>query len=78
MITHESIEIFNKKIMFFLLLLSAISQNVFLHNNVLIHRLDIFLIFITKNANADGIPFFDFVNASNFDWKIYVFKIKSL
>ena len=31
---------------------------------------------MTKNTNADGILFFDFVNVPNFYWKFYVFKFK--
>ena len=38
--------------------------------------LNVFLIFMTKNTNADGVLFFSFVNVSDFYWKIYVFKIK--
>ena len=37
-----------------------------------------FLIFITKNTHADGIPFFDLVNVSNFCWTLYVFKTNFL
>ena len=35
-----------------------------------------FYILIDKNTSADRIFFFNLVNASNFDWKFYVFKIK--
>ena len=35
----------------------------------------LFLIFITKNTNANVYIFFDFVNVFNFDWKIYIFTI---
>ena len=59
MIIHESIEIFKKNI-FFLFLLSIISQDVFLKKITLIHRLYVFFIFITKNTNANGILFFFF------------------
>ena len=48
--------------LFFSLLLSIISQHVFLHSIVLIHKLDIFLYFLSKNTNANGILFFIFVN----------------
>ena len=59
MIIHESIEIFKKNI-FFLFLLSIISQDVFLKKITLIHRLYVFFIFITKNTNANGILFLFF------------------
>ena len=45
MIIHESVEITDKNIVFFLLLLSKGSQHVFLRNIFLKHRLDIFLFF---------------------------------
>ena len=35
-----------------------------------------FLIFITKNTNADRITFFNFVNVFSFYWKFYGFKVK--
>ena len=35
-----------------------------------------YLFLITKRANDSRIPFFNFVKVSNFDWKLYVFKIK--
>ena len=62
MIIHESIEIFKKNI-FFLFLLSIISQDVFLKKITLIHRLYVFFIFITKNTNANGILFFFFFSS---------------
>ena len=34
-----------------------------------------FLVFITKNINIDTILFFNFVNISNFNGKLYVLKI---
>ena len=42
-----------------------INQDAFLCNVFLIYKLDVFLIFVNKNTNTDGILFFDFVNVSN-------------
>ena len=57
-----------------LLFLSTINQNVnwkyFWHMGWIF-----FLVFITKNINIDTILFFNFVNISNFNGKLYVLKI---
>ena len=68
-IAQLPIEIIDKKI---------IGQYLFLRNNFFFDTWIGFflLIFVTKNANADGIIIFDFMNVSNFDWKFYFFKIK--
>ena len=34
-----------------------------------------FLLIINENTNADRILLFEFENVSNFNWKIYVFKV---
>ena len=65
MAVHELIKIFDKNIVFFLLLLSVISQYVFLHNIVLIHRLDAFLYFDSQNNNTNRILSFNLLNVSN-------------
>ena len=75
MIIHKSIEIIDKNIFFFPFLINK-KSTCFSSQHFLMHRLDIFLIFIIKNANANGTLFLDFVNVSNFDWKFYAFKIK--
>ena len=55
-----------------------INQHVFLRNIVLIQKLNVFLYFHSQKTNADGILSLDFVNVSNFDWKLYFFKINSI
>ena len=35
-----------------------------------------FFILITQKTNVDGIPFFNFMNVSNFGWNFCDFKIK--
>ena len=65
MIIHESNKTFDKNIMYFFLLLLTINQHVFLHSIFLYTDWILFLIFITRNPNGDGIILFDFVNFVN-------------
>ena len=58
-----------------LLLLLIINQHAFFTKLLGCINWMFFLIFITKNTNADGISFFSFLCISNSDWKLYVFKI---
>ena len=54
------------------------NKSIFFLHNIVYTDWIFFFIFITKNENADGTFFSDFVNVSNFDWMFYVFKINSL
>ena len=48
----------------------------FLGNTFLIRKLNVFPYFHNQKHECQVILFFIFVNARNFDWKLYVFKIK--
>ena len=61
MIIHERIKNFDENsVFFFLFLISIINQHDFLRNVALIHRFDVFFIFIAKNTNAVDFFFFFF------------------
>ena len=66
MIIHESNKTFDKNVIYFFLLLLTINQHVFLHSIFFLYtNWILFLIFITRNPNGDGIILFDFVNFVN-------------
>ena len=78
MIIHESIEIIDKSMCIFYPPINKkwtcfSTEDFFWYRNLMF-----FLVFITKNANADVILVLDFVNVSDIGWKVHVFKIKCL
>ena len=76
MIINECIEISDKNIVF--LSPSPINnKSTCLSSQYFFNTWIFYFVFITKDANANIIIFFNFVNVSSFYWKFYVFKIKS-
>ena len=73
MIIHESIKNFDKNAMFFLLLQSRISQDVFLCSSVLIHRLNIFPYFYNQKRYCRWNSFFRFCECLYFWLENYLF-----
>ena len=68
---NKSIKIFKNSVSILLLIFFSFLNTFFWYVKWMI-----FLIFTTKNTNANGKRFFNCVNVSNFDWKYFVFKIK--
>ena len=82
MIIYESIEInqsIDKNILFFFSPSPINNKTTCFSSQHLFWYMDwmFCLIFITENVNPDGILFPDSMKVSSFDWKFYVFRIKS-